>query len=588
MARVKLSGLVSDIRGSFGGATFTGTRYGLSLQTKHIPRKRVSRGRNFVNICLARASQLWSSISQSLRSKYISYSSLFPSYSRNDTNKQLQAHTVFSRYHALRFLVLNDVNDILDFTSFARAEYISFDISIVRTQNYVLINFDFDDVSHDYGFLIYLSNPVNTVYARPSRGFVFFARTIASAINIQGVYGYSSLFGRLPLHGEYVQYAVQHVPLLVPDLLSKVKGSFRIDVSSDFGSGFNGTCSDILFFEYSLLINGTFSLYNSVSKSNAVLIDNKGVIIPSTFVAPTANSNVFHSAQLGNYIFFVGNFSFWGSAPVDFFAITDLDGVLVSSISYQPGFNNRTRSVMSMANDSFLVGGEFTTYRGVDYAGLVRVLPDGSIYPGFSIGSGFDGPVFSFCRLSSDTFFVTGFFSRFNGRNSAGIALLKIDGTHVTSFNPGLNIDHLVYQCSLLPDSKILLTGFFDYYGATPVNGICVLDMRGNLDTSFNMGSGFDNFPICSLYVPGHGVYVGGQFSLYNSLSYNNIILLNRDGSVNTSFSVGTGFNGAVQNIYLRYDSVLFVVGAFTSYNGVTVNNICQLDLQGNLISSHT
>jgi hypothetical protein len=42
---------------------------------------------------------------------------------------------------------------------------------------------------------------------------------------------------------------------------------------------------------------------------------------------------------------------------------------------------------------------------------------------------------------------------------------------------------------------------------------------------------------------------VGGDFTSYNGTSVNRVIRLNTDGSVDNTFSIGTGFNNYISDI---------------------------------------
>ena len=77
--------------------------------------------------------------------------------------------------------------------------------------------------------------------------------------------------------------------------------------------------------------------------------------------------------------------------------------------------------------------------------------------------------------------------------------------------------------------------------------------ITGFLDPIFNqgesgMGCGVDYFGgfvgLLDLVVePDNKILMGGMFESYNDVSYNNIVRLNSDGSLDESFNTGTGFN---------------------------------------------
>ncbi len=76
-------------------------------------------------------------------------------------------------------------------------------------------------------------------------------------------------------------------------------------------------------------------------------------------------------------------------------------------------------------------------------------------------------------------------------------------------------------------------------------------------------------------------VIIGGVFSMVNGVACNNLARLNADGSLDSSFAIGTGPNGAVKGLALDNAGNILVVGAFTSINGVTRKAAARLTPSG-------
>ncbi len=74
----------------------------------------------------------------------------------------------------------------------------------------------------------------------------------------------------------------------------------------------------------------------------------------------------------------------------------------------------------------------------------------------------------------------------------------------------------------------------------------------------FNIGSGFNN-EVYAITKVGTQYYVGGNFTTYNGVTANRICRINDDGSLDTTFSGGTGFNGIVRSIAAGPSSDIFV-----------------------------
>jgi len=88
-----------------------------------------------------------------------------------------------------------------------------------------------------------------------------------------------------------------------------------------------------------------------------------------------------------------------------------------------------------------------------------------------------------------------------------------------------------------------------------------------NPSTSFSIGSGFGFFVIPSEIQSDGKILAGGFFQSFNGSSQNRFIRLNSDGSKDTSFDIGTGFNGSVWSTAIQSDGKILVGGFFTTYN---------------------
>ena len=117
------------------------------------------------------------------------------------------------------------------------------------------------------------------------------------------------------------------------------------------------------------------------------------------------------------------------------------------------------------------------------------------------------------------------------------------------------------------------ITGYFNVYnGTSGLRGITKLSSTGTIDPTFISGTGFDVYngePNNFVRIGNESsFYIAGYFTAYNGTSANKIIKLNSDGSIDGSFSYGTGFNADVSTINVIWEDKLFLHGEFTSYNG--------------------
>ncbi|HUZ08456.1 MAG TPA: Calx-beta domain-containing protein, partial [Candidatus Paceibacterota bacterium] len=117
--------------------------------------------------------------------------------------------------------------------------------------------------------------------------------------------------------------------------------------------------------------------------------------------------------------------------------------------------------------------------------------------------------------------------------------------------------------------SGILVGGRFDVAGQAYAN-IARFTTNGDLDTTFNPGTGPDNTVLALGWQLNGQAVVGGNFTHVNGSSYNHIVRLNEDGSIDTTnFFVGSGADNAVYSITLQpLVGTMYVGGAFSSFNG--------------------
>lgn len=170
------------------------------------------------------------------------------------------------------------------------------------------------------------------------------------------------------------------------------------------------------------------------------------------------------------------------------------------------------------------------------------------------------------------------------GQNSADVNLSFNNPTASGFTQPSDVVNCVIYSPTSY--SKIYLGGFFSSYFGTTANNIVCLNINGGIDTSFMTGIGFDNSVDCLINAPNDKIMVGGNFTKYNGINSNRIILLNSDGSIDNSFLTGSGFNGKVLSIAVQTDGKFIIGGDFTSYNGTSVSKIVRLNNNGSIDSS--
>ena len=76
---------------------------------------------------------------------------------------------------------------------------------------------------------------------------------------------------------------------------------------------------------------------------------------------------------------------------------------------------------------------------------------------------------------------------------------------------------------------------------------------------------------------------VVGEFSKTNGFNSGRITRINQDGTTDTSFITGSGFNVAPKSVSIQPDGKILVSGRFSSYNGTPRTNTARLNADGSL-----
>jgi uncharacterized delta-60 repeat protein len=218
------------------------------------------------------------------------------------------------------------------------------------------------------------------------------------------------------------------------------------------------------------------------------------------------------------------------------------------------------------------------------------VAQAGAVDPSFNPVVGKQGQAFAVAVQSDGKIIVGGVFNSYGGVSRNGLVRVNADGSLDPTFNPGTGIDsggfHGISKIAIQPDGKIVVAGGFTEFNGVGRKNILRLNSNGSLDTSFNPGSGTD-FELSTLALQSDGkILIGGFFTLYNGVSRRNLARLNSDGSLDTGFDTGTGPESDVLGIAVQPDGKILLAGEFVSYNGISRNYVARTNSNGTLDTS--
>ena len=276
-----------------------------------------------------------------------------------------------------------------------------------------------------------------------------------------------------------------------------------------------------------------------------------------------------------------------GSGFQYFTKLNSTDASLFSNPPYSAtSFNSTLYAITKYTSRRILIGGDFTTYNGVDSYELVSIDFDGNIDNIFRVNTNIDsGKVFAIGIGDEDKVIIGG---QLTGYNSAtytvgNIMRLNLDGSFDTTFSngyAGFNDD--VNTIAVQKDGKILVGGAFTSYadasGFHSTNYIARLNTDGTYDSTF---SGSCNTTVRSIVIDEYNdtIIVGGEFTSPG----NYIVRLNNDGSVNSDFSGGT--DSIVRTLKLDSKRRILAGGDFTTFQTVECGKLVRI-LPNNIIDS--
>lgn len=269
------------------------------------------------------------------------------------------------------------------------------------------------------------------------------------------------------------------------------------------------------------------------------------------------------------------------------------DGDADTSFNGGTGFNDLVTTIALQTDGKILVGGAFTTYQGISANRIIRLNSNGSIDATFNYSTGFDSYVSDIIVQPDSKIIIVGYFSTYKGVSTNRIIRLNANGSVDNTFSfAGSSTALFVKNIEIQNDDKLLISRVFTTSGGLVINSDIVrLNTNGSIDTTFSTGTGFES-TINSFKIATNGkIYVVGNFLTYKGVTLNTkrIIRLNSDGTSDSTFSDSTdkGYNDVVSCIALQTDEKIITGGNFSQYGNITSpRNISRLDTNGKSDSS--
>lgn len=259
------------------------------------------------------------------------------------------------------------------------------------------------------------------------------------------------------------------------------------------------------------------------------------------------------------------------------------DGSIDSSFNSPTGASNgNVNAVVLQSDGKIIVGGDFSLLNNTPSSKLGRLNSDGTFDTTFNLGSGFNHTVNSISTQSDGKILVVGDFTDYKGSAKSRIVRLNTNGNIDPTFNIGTGANNNIYAATIQADGKILVVGDFTSFNGSAKNKIVRLNADGSIDSTFLTTGANSAIYSCILQSDGK-ILVAGNFTLLNGTAKNRIARLNSDGTLDPTFNSAIAANNSVKTISLQSDGKIVIGGNFTSYNGISANRIARLNSDSTL-----
>jgi uncharacterized delta-60 repeat protein len=344
------------------------------------------------------------------------------------------------------------------------------------------------------------------------------------------------------------------------------------------GTGLNGPVNALAVQpDGRILVGGEFTAYNDTSRPRIARLTSSGAL--DTSFNPGAGFDAAVNAlalQADGDVLAVGAFSSAGGLARNLAARLDPDGSVDTAFFSGPLTSGVARAIVRVPTGGSIAAGSFS--------GLVMGLKDdgtgatSGFAPSASLVGGSD--VRAVARMDDGRVVIGGAFVDVGGNTAYhGVARILADGSaEDPSFaTSGTGLDGAVNAVAVQADGKVVIGGEFTAYNGTSRPRIARLNADGSLDTGFAPGAGFDA-PVSTLALQPDGrIVAGGQFTSYNGTSRPRIARLDASGTLDASFAPGGGFDASVNALALQPDGGVVAGGAFTRFAGASAPRVTRL-----------
>jgi uncharacterized delta-60 repeat protein len=399
--------------------------------------------------------------------------------------------------------------------------------------------------------------------------------------------------GKIIAAGEFSVYGASAAPGKIARI-SADGATLDAGFAAAVGAGFNGPVYALaLHTDGTIYAGGGFTLFGAESAPRLARLEATGSFKALSGLGSGFNNYVYTLAVLSDgRIYAGGHFTAVGPTAANSVARLSDTGALDTAFNANlgAGFNGAVNSLAVDSSGNLIAGGNFYAFNNTNSGCLVRLTSTGTRASGFPAGNGgVNGVVFAVGVLADGDVLAVGDFTTVSGVPRLNSVRLNSDGTldpaQVTRWGKP---DGRVTSIIPAPDNKWLVAGRFDRVNGALVKNIIRLNADGSNDPTYYTAGGPTYGTVNAVAYQGDGkILVGGDFNLFENytspVDVGRLVRLNPNGTIDFSFDLGDGFDGAVHAIAVQADGKILVGGTFSECDGVVVNGLARLLPDGSL-----
>jgi uncharacterized delta-60 repeat protein len=341
-----------------------------------------------------------------------------------------------------------------------------------------------------------------------------------------------------------------------------------------------------------ILIGGVFNSISGMTRFEIARLNTDGTLDTAFDAHLTGNQVNTIAVQGDGNILVGGSFTSIGGQPRN--DIARLDATTLLADSFNPNVNPsfQVDAIALDAHSNILVGGDFfgpNSIGGATRNCIARLEPMFGAADNFDPNANFRGnPGFDVVSIAVETggrILAGGAFDRIGGATRSCIARLDPNTGLADSFNPNValpNTNGFVPSVSAIAvqmDGRILIGGRFTSVLGMLRNNLVRLNKDGTLDAQFNpeiafTPSSLDGIDSIAVQAD-HKILVGGRFTNIGGAIRHNIARL--DGTTGMADSFDPNADDAVASIALQADGKILAGGVFNTIGGQSRGRFARL-----------